>query len=168
MKYIFEKNSVNVDKLEKEILDSSILAVLSYINHYDINLTVVFTSNLSTEEQSVLSTLVTTHTSTESTYDSIKNSVLIPARELGQQIINDSATENIMLGITQAGKTSIVRKALREVVDCLVTGSLYDAIAEIRAIPQESYDSTFITPVRMLKIINKIETYLKQPLSTEL
>jgi len=66
-----------------------------------------------------------------------------PAIAFGHQVIAEMATENILLGITQAGKTSSVRKASAEVISALSTGSLYDAIAEIRTIPAESKDAVF-------------------------
>ena len=61
-----------------------------------------------------------------------------------------------------------VRKAMTEVLLALQTGSLYDAIAEAKAIPVESKDETFLSDARLLLFINKIETYLEVPLSTVL
>jgi hypothetical protein len=98
----------------------------------------------------------------------IKTNILAPAREIGQAIINSFAAENILLGITQYGKTNDVRKACSQITDALTTGSLYDAIAEARNIPSELKDSIFLTDARLLGMINKIETYLGKPLSTKL
>jgi len=85
----------------------------------------------------------------------------------GQSLIQEFITENLVLGITQAGKTKEVRQAMAEVTSCLQTGSLYDAIDELRLIPAESKDAVFITDTRILSYINKIESYLGLELSTE-
>ena len=85
----------------------------------------------------------------------------------GQGLIAEFIRENLVLGITQAGRTKVVRKAMNEVISCLQTGSLYDAIDELRLIPAEDKDPTFITDVRILSYINKLETYLGITLSTE-
>ena len=90
------------------------------------------------------------------------------AISFGQDLIITFAAENVLLGVTQAGKTQDVRSATADAVSALATGSLYDAIAAVRAIPVEDKDATFITDARMLGFINKIETYLNLPLSTTL
>jgi hypothetical protein len=90
------------------------------------------------------------------------------ARAFGSKLINEFAAENLRLGITAAGKTKSVRQAMSQITDALNTGSLYDAIDEARLIPAPSKDATFITDVRLLAFINKIEAYLNQPLSQAL
>lgn len=95
------------------------------------------------------------------------NERVLGALAKGQALIQEFITENLTLGITQAGKTKQVRQAMAEVTSCLMTGSLYDAIDELRLIPAEAKDDTFITDVRILNYINKIEEYLGIPLSTE-
>jgi hypothetical protein len=95
--------------------------------------------------------------------DSIRSAI-----EFGKDLVITFAAENVLLGITQAGMTNAVRGATAGAVSALQTGSLYDAIAEVRAIPAESKDATFITDPRMLGFINKIEEYLGLPLSTVL
>ena len=98
----------------------------------------------------------------------IINSILMPAMAFGQSLINCTVAGNISLGITQAGMTSTVRIALRDINECLMSGSLYDAIAAARALPEEVKDGVFITNARILHCINKIEEYLKLPLSETL
>jgi len=83
----------------------------------------------------------------------------------GQELISQFIKENLMLGITEAGKTSIVRKAMGEVFTALQTGALLDAIAELRAIPAELKDGVFISDARILAYINKIEEFCGLPLS---
>lgn len=90
------------------------------------------------------------------------------AMEFGQSLLQLMAAENVGLGITQAGMTGVVRKRSQEVILALMTGSLYDAMAEARAIPAEHKDGTFISDARLLSIINRIEDYMKLPRSTSL
>ena len=87
------------------------------------------------------------------------------AKEFGIRLTEKFSAENIMMGITQAGMTSHVRKSMGEVLSALSTGSLYDAISELRAIPSDEKDLVFLTDERILIAINEIETYLKLPLS---
>ena len=90
------------------------------------------------------------------------------ATTFGTGLIRKFAAENVLLGITQANMTATVRRNLAEVIACLQTGSLYDAIAQVKAVPAENKDATFITDVRLLKFCNDIERYLGIPLSTSL
>jgi hypothetical protein len=94
--------------------------------------------------------------------------IVADAKRFGQGLIDKFAAENIAMGITQAGMTGTVRRAMVDVVSALWTGSLYDAMTEARAIPAESKDGTFITDARLLSFVNSIEDYLKIPRSTSL
>jgi len=115
-------------------------------------------------ELAILNAVVPANTPVQKLVERSINSAII----FGQRLVVEFAAENVLLGITQANKTNSVRKATAEVVGALATGSLYDAIAECRDVPVESYDSTFVTAARLLLFVNKIEDYLGMPLSTEL
>ena len=84
----------------------------------------------------------------------------------GGRLLVEFAAENVLLGITQAGKTSEVMDKLAFVNDAISTGSLYEAIYRIKAVPVEDYDSTFITIGRLVLFVNKIEAYLGLPESS--
>ena len=88
------------------------------------------------------------------------------ALAFGNTIKKDFVAENVMLGITQRGLTGHVRKMMREVKDAIDSGSLYDAITEIKLLNPADFDSVIITPARILVFRNKIETYLQVPLAT--
>jgi hypothetical protein len=90
------------------------------------------------------------------------------AIDKGWQLLVQFAAENVRLGITQAGKTKHVREVLGPVIMCLLSGSLYDAIAEAKAVAEEDKDAVFLTDARLLAFINKIETHLGIPPSTSL
>lgn len=86
----------------------------------------------------------------------------------GQHLMIKFAADNVMLGITQAGMTATVRTVMAASIQCLQTGSLYDAIAQVKAIPAESKDATFITDARLLAFVNLVEDYLGILRSTSL
>jgi hypothetical protein len=88
--------------------------------------------------------------------------------DFGWLVLREFSKENVMLGITQAGMTNRVRTVTAEVINALSTGSLYDAIAQAKAIPTENKDSVFITDARLIKFVNKVEEYLGIPLSITL
>jgi len=94
--------------------------------------------------------------------------IIEAAKAFGDNLMNDFITDNVMLGITQDGMTNHVRKTMSEVISACATGSLRDAIAEAKAIPEEAKDIKYITDARLLSFVNKIETYLEVPLSTDL
>jgi hypothetical protein len=99
--------------------------------------------------------------------DHVKRSIR-EAMEFGSGMIVEFAAENVLLGITVESKTGEVLDKLSGVMLAVTSGSLYDAIAKIRAIPSESYDSKYITAARMLAFINKVEDYLGVPRSTSI
>jgi hypothetical protein len=82
------------------------------------------------------------------------------AASFGQRIIIKFAAENVLLGIIQLGMASTVRGVMSAVIQCLQTGSLYDAVDQLRAIPPESKDGTFVTDARLLVFVNLIKDYL--------
>jgi len=82
------------------------------------------------------------------------------AMEFGNNLIVEFSTENIMLGITQDGMTKQVRQNMSEVISALITGSLYDAIDEVDAIPESAKDDKYITDERLQQYKAKIQEYL--------
>lgn len=94
--------------------------------------------------------------------------IVSAASQFGQSLVITFAAENVLLGITQEGKTGEVLNKLASVMPPLQAGSLYEAIARIRAIPPTEYDSKYITSARLLDFVNKIEAYLGLPISESL
>lgn len=95
-------------------------------------------------------------------------SILSNAMDFGKKLIVEFGAENMRMNITQLGKTNEVRIALNGVMSALLAGSLYDAITEVKKIPVEAKDATFVTDIRLLVFVNKIEDYLHTPRSTHL
>lgn len=82
------------------------------------------------------------------------------AINFGQQLLVDFAAENVAMGITQDGMTKSVRQKMSEITSALQTGSLYDAIEEIDAIPAEAKDAKYITDERLAAYKQRILDYL--------
>lgn len=106
---------------------------------------------------------ITQELQNQAVQDAVKKAI-----DFGQKVLVQFSSENIQLGITQAGMTKQVRQVMSEVISALSTGSLYDAIDEAKAIPLESKDATFVTDARLLKYVNMVESYLEIPLSESL
>lgn len=86
--------------------------------------------------------------------------IVTNAITFGTRLVTKFAAENIAMGITQEGMTSTVRTRMSGVLNALQTGSLYDAIAEVKAIPVEHKDGKYINDARLLSFVNQIEDYL--------
>ena len=71
------------------------------------------------------------------------------AMAFGQGLVTEFAAENVMLGITQDGKTGEVLNKMAPVMTAVQSGSLYEAIARAKAITPDQYDSKYLEPTRM-------------------
>jgi hypothetical protein len=92
------------------------------------------------------------------------------AMEFGTQMLVQFATQNVMTGITQSGKTEAVMDYCHELAHCLITGSLYAAINAINVMIADTSStktnlSPFITNNVLYTFLNKIQTYLGLPLT---
>ena len=151
---------VNTAKLEKEISASSVSSLLvSLMLDGADALTINMSRALDPTEQAILDALVSAHSAGPTTLESCV-AIVDNAMTFGVGLIRDFAGENVSLGITQRGLTSHVRKTLVEVGACLVSGSLYDAISELRVVDPNALDANVMTAARLLVFRNKIETYL--------
>ena len=85
------------------------------------------------------------------------------AMAFGQTLVTEFAAENVMLGITQDGKTGEVLDKMAPVMAAVQSGSLYEAITRAKAITD--FDAKYVTHDRLYAFINKIEAYLGIQLS---
>lgn len=108
------------------------------------------------------------HLNLIATYEQTPECIIENAMSFGTKLMVEFTTENIYMGITQDGMTKQVRKTLQEVQNCILSGSLKDAIDEIKLIPIDKKDPKYLTDARLLSFVNKIETYLNIPLSSSL
>lgn len=71
-------------------------------------------------------------------------------------IISKFCAENIVLGITQAGKTKLIADVLQDVFYYAQTGSLYECLSAMDAITITPEMSPFLTENRRTELKNKI------------
>lgn len=161
--YSFTK-AANLDKLQTELSGISGYLHSELIGATDLRC--YFSNELSTEDQATLSSLISSHVAADPQAQ-VENIIQL-AMTFGAKLLREFAAQNVLLGITQEGKTGEVLTKLMNVQLAVQAGSLYEAIDRIRAIPPTDYDGKYITEARLLTFINKIEAYLGLPLSTEL
>lgn len=90
------------------------------------------------------------------------------AINFGTQCLREFSAQNVLMGITQSGMTGTILTILTGVMQALLAGSLYEAIARIKAVDPANYDGVYLNPTRCLEFVNKIEAYLGIPLSESL
>jgi hypothetical protein len=79
----------------------------------------------------------------------------------GEQLATEFAVENILSGITNDPKASVVRKATAGIESALRSGFLNEAISEIEKISVSDKDLKFLSEERLQKFKKRIEDRLK-------
>ena len=90
-------------------------------------------------------------------------SLILAAINFGRDLVVDFASKNVLLGITQAGKTKEVVDFCQDLQRCLDSGSLYAAIDEIDRLISEGLPENlapFITEERLLTYRTQLTGYL--------
>lgn len=164
MQYIFTK-IINAERLQLELWSAGINEV-THIDTVETQVYVCTPDELTSEKVILLNSLVAGHLAL--TTDEYLLKILRNAKMFGESVIEDFTLQNMKLGITQDGKTNDVRKATSQVRSALTSGSLKDAILEIRGIPEEQKDGKYLTNTRLLQTINKLEAYMGLSLSESL
>lgn len=166
MDYTFNKE-VNIEKLTNEIKsDPTIGSYILGCSEVAANTVVVHsTQGLSSSEENILTGIIDSHTIALSQAEQVRQ-IVANAISFGESLIFEFTIENVLLGITQLGLTSHVRQVTKDIITALQTGSLYDAISLVRVLDSNDFDSTILTPERLLFFRNKIETYLGIPLAS--
>lgn len=160
--YIYQKVVQSPERLMTEI-ELAGLPRPAYTDTTASSVTLYFENALGSGQEITLEEVVQGH-QVQSVDEYIYNSVT-EAKRFGLELENGFIIENVKLGITQLNLTNHVRKTLREVRDAISTGSLKDAITELRAINPAALDSTILTSARLLAFRNKIEAWLEVPLA---
>lgn len=160
---------VDVDKINtylKSILSSNYDGIVC--NETSINL--MFLNQYSEDDSTKAVTYWNSLTSTSfnPTLTDIATAKINDAIGFGNEMIVQASVENVLLGITQAGKTKDVSDYLSNMQQYLRAGSLYAAIDEINSLMSQDIPSSispFITLARLTSYKNKIQTYLEIPLT---
>ena len=144
------KGEVNTDKLKQEIESSNISKVVESVVEAGDEFAIVFSQNLTTEETNTLTNLVTSHN-----FFTVEEEVKLKVSEaikFGQELIINFASENVIMGITQANKTKDVADFLSNLMRYAQSGSLYEVINEIDRLKFEGLPvdlEPFITESRL-------------------
>ena len=160
MDYIFSKSNVNLPKLQKEIL-----ITVDGLSHSGSELIVHTSAELTQEQIDSITTIIANHNPID--MDAIVQAKIDNAVLFGKEIMDAFKRENILMGITQAGKTKAVQDCLHRVEHYVSSGSLYAGKDEVlniintNNIPADL--APFVTVPRLTVFVNKILTYLLLP-----
>lgn len=99
------------------------------------------------------------------TLTQVYTAVVVAAQNFGQQLATQYAVQNILLGITQSGKTQALIDYTNNLSQCLYTGSLYAALSAINVMIADISSaktnlSPFITNDILYSYLNQIQSYL--------
>jgi hypothetical protein len=89
--------------------------------------------------------------------------IIADAMVYGNLLIQTFASENVLMGITQAGKTKDVSDFFADTTRYAMTGSLYEVINEVNRLKDAGLPSDlapFVTEQRLNDFIAKVEDYL--------
>lgn len=95
----------------------------------------------------------------------VRNAVLF-----GEKLKVDFASVCLLQGINESASPTLAQiNAIMEPVNkVLQTGSLVEALQLLHTLPLGSYDSTFVTPAKVLQMVNSIEAFIGLPTSEHL
>jgi hypothetical protein len=163
MIYSFSKNDINVAKLDTElkVLNPAITAISVTGDEVIVHVS----RDLIESEVTAVSVAISSHSSADivSPQEVVRN-VIINAMSFGNSLIVEFATENVLMGITQAGKTKAVSDLLSDVMRYAMSGSLYEVINEVDRLLQAGLPAElepFISTSRLTSFRQKIVTYLQ-------
>jgi hypothetical protein len=86
--------------------------------------------------------------------------LMVSCISFGQGMMIRYSAENVRLGITADGQTGPVLTKLQPTLAALQSGSLLEAVCRIQAIPEEDYDSKYITAERVSRFVAEIHAFL--------
>jgi len=159
LKSATQSGGLNADKLKQEVEQA--LTGFTVMNVVDAGeeLAVVLDQELTNRTQ--LDSVVFAHNHL-SAKQVVKYTVKA-AIEFGNNLVVDFASENVLMGITQAGKTKEVADYLADLMRYAQTGSLYEVIAEIDRLIAAGLPTNlepFITESRMNTFKQQVIDYL--------
>jgi hypothetical protein len=137
---------------EKAVFPETLHLQLSVLPGFDglsctpTQVTVMFLNDLSPSDLTVLNGIVESHNSEDLTI--VVRRKIEKAKILFERIATEFSTENVLMGITQAGKTKLIADTLKDVFYYGQTGSLYECLAAIDAIVITPEMSPFLTEDR--------------------
>jgi hypothetical protein len=150
-------SGVNLSQLDEEVSSSEALTGYTGMVLEGDELKV----NADTINETLLDGIISFHVPdySKATVETIiKNAIYF-----GEELLVDFASDNVLMGITQAGKTKAVADYLSDVTRYMQTGSLYEVLNEIDRLKLEGLPvdlEPFITTARLDAFKAKIQEYL--------
>lgn len=161
MLYVFQKTIIP-DKLQQEIINEG-LDTVQYIETVGDTVNIFFSNELTSQNFDLLTNLVAAHTTSPSASDIVEVKIK-EATIFGESILKEFTIENVLLGITQAGKTRQVSDYCHKLSHYISTGSLYAAMEQVDYMISQGLDPTldpFVTEARLLAYKQKIANFLQ-------
>lgn len=93
--------------------------------------------------------------------------ILAKNEEYAKGLLAEFAAENKLLGITDAQTATLIENH-SFLIQAVKMGYFPTAIYMIKNMPSEKKDGTFVTDARLLKIVNKLESFSGLPQSSSL
>ena len=93
-------------------------------------------------------------------YQTLADKKVKKAIKGANNLINNFCAENIVMGITQAGKTKLLADTLRDVFYYAQTGSLYECLSSLSSVQITAEMSPFLTEARKLELQQKLSNLL--------
>lgn len=93
-------------------------------------------------------------------YQTLADKKVKKAIKGANNLINKFCAENIVMGITQAGKTKLLADTLIDVFYYAQTGSLYECLSSLSSVQITAEMSPFLTESRKLELQQKLSNLL--------
>lgn len=90
------------------------------------------------------------------------------AIRFGKKLGLDFAATCLLQGINKSPQLASVTAIMNPIKEVMDTGGLVQALQLLHALPLASYDETFITPAKVLAMVNDIEVFIGLPESEHL
>lgn len=163
MEYIYINANVNLGKLDSEL--ALIITGFQGLSQTGDSIVVYTELPLTPEVLNQVQTTITNHNPAISSQEHI-HKIITDATKFGLQLADEFKVENVLMGITQAGKTGAVTTYLHWVSHYCSEGSLYEAINEIdkkliAGLPPDL--APFVTADRLNAFKAKLKAYLGIP-----
>lgn len=157
----FPQNAVAIDRFTQEVESLQLSSAVQAVVESPQDVLVVLTNDVQAADQQAIDAAAAAHVA--KTSQDIVRETVAAAIAFGQDLIVDFAAENVLMGITQAGKTKDVADYLSNVMRYAQSGSLYEVIAEVDRLVADGLPANlepFITTARMAEFKSRVEAYL--------
>lgn len=154
----YTKASANLSRLEVDI-KSAIPSTINYLSSEGDQVYIHTNRNLTEAETIILDGIVANHSVTVD----IAKKKIEAAMQFGNALLVEFATDNVMQGITQTGKTKAVADYCCDIMRYIQSGSLYETINEVDRLVSLGVPADlapYVTAVRLNQFKQRILNFL--------